>query len=428
MRLSSALLVLAPTLFLAGAQAQATPSGLTIQIDCPSADLSTYLLAVIDACYAQGLTYYEQFLAAVSGTDDGYALLANTIYYDKTTLFAPTDAAFRSAGLYPPFTNLSDSTLVQLFELHTTSGTHDYASLPASPANAIATTELSLKAALGTNSSSTAQQVLTLQQGQNNQVTIKAGDRDVNSWGPPGVNFANTIVTNLVILPIDQVIPSPPNLIDALKMDSSPESSHGLPQFSAAISNVSSSGLWDLAQLTNNGFTIFAPVDAAFTPAVLSELAASSSSILANHYKTDYTLYSPEWASQGSFNFTMVSGETLVIASSGGQTTVSLGGQTVNVIRSDITLDNGVMHLIDGVLAYAGTSGASASTGTLQLGNNTGVSSSSGSTGGRTSTSSTNSTSNPLAGLLGAASPSSAFSTSSVALFAAGALALGSML
>jgi hypothetical protein len=44
-------------------------------IECPDGDLQSYLLALIDALYAHGLTGYEDLVVSLSETDAGYRLL-----------------------------------------------------------------------------------------------------------------------------------------------------------------------------------------------------------------------------------------------------------------------------------------------------------------------------------------------------------------
>jgi hypothetical protein len=62
-------------------------------------------------------------------------------------------------------------------------------------------------------------------------------------------------------------------------------------------------------------------------------------------YTTSYSLYSAGWSS-GSFpNLTVVSGQTLSITSNSSGAYIHMGTQSALILRSDITLENGVMHV-----------------------------------------------------------------------------------
>ena len=66
-------------------------------------------------------------------------------------------------------------------------------------------------------------------------------------------------------------------------------SPNGLTQLDAAISNLSSTGPAALEQITPGGFTIFAPVDDAWTSFVMTQLADSNiaPSLVGNHVRLD---------------------------------------------------------------------------------------------------------------------------------------------
>ncbi|WVO22997.1 uncharacterized protein IAS62_004341 [Cryptococcus decagattii] len=108
-----------------------------------------------------------------------------------------------------------------------------------------------------------------------------------------------------------------------------------------------------LQRLTDNGFIILAPMDSVWTAEAKSMMADDSTAepLVRNHYTTNYSLFSPMWASQRSFDLQVDSGETLTIkVDDDGGYLVVLGNVEARIIKSDITLENGIMHVIDAVL------------------------------------------------------------------------------
>ena len=64
-----------------------------------------------------------------------------------------------------------------------------------------------------------------------------------------------------------------------------------------------------------------------------------------HQYATNYSLFSRIWVDNGPFEMPVVSGETLLVQQADTGATVTLGKQTVRILRSDIVLENGVMHV-----------------------------------------------------------------------------------
>ena len=194
----SLFLILVPTV-LAGADDQLT---------CPDGSLSTYLVALIDALYNNGLTTFEQLLASLSETDSGYSLL-DSWYSDQTfTLLAPTDAAFQAANIHPPFSSMGELAMTDLVALHTLSGKWTYDQLPDSPMHGIASTSLSVQAYLNSSTQSPAEQALILQQGDKGDVSVRMPVGNGTTWSGP-IDLSGTALTNIVVLPVDTVSASP---------------------------------------------------------------------------------------------------------------------------------------------------------------------------------------------------------------------------
>ncbi|WWD19016.1 hypothetical protein CI109_103473 [Kwoniella shandongensis] len=355
------------------------------QLTCPDANLTEYLISLIDTLYWNGLTTFEEFVVALSETDNGYEYL-QSLYTSgqKNTILVPTDAAFQAAGIWSSSHSNSSSALsavgneewlVDLISLHTLQGDWNPSSIDfqGGGGGVIASTWLSTKDEMNnTTSQSQAFQAVVL---------IKGGDGDgsglqVDGWwvngttwsGPVTNGGSGGVLNNLVLLPIDTVLPFPPNLSTALTT-----SGPGFSNFSSALDVVGSDTITKLEQLTDNGFTIFVPIDEGWSDEVRGMMndEKMAKGIVMSHYTTNYTLFSPSW-STAPFTLTLDSGATLTISldtdgitpllainddadADGDQQSDESNGNTTarataKILQSDITLENGVMHIIDTVL------------------------------------------------------------------------------
>lgn len=63
-------------------------------------------------------------------------------------------------------------------------------------------------------------------------------------------------------------------------------------------------------------------------------------------YTTNYTLFSQEWSAkpEGS-TITIMTGEKISVVLEGGDSFITLGDQKAQILRSDIALENGVLHV-----------------------------------------------------------------------------------
>lgn len=128
------------------------------------------------------------------------------------------------------------------------------------------------------------------------------------------------------------------------------------PEFTVLLAAVQSANPGILEALTNGGpYTVFAPTDAAFT-ALLEELGLTAEELLAQTdllnnvllYHVVPGIISAETvvaaAGEGAYVGTLVPVALDVQAGEG----VTING--VNVIQTDVSADNGIIHVIDGVL------------------------------------------------------------------------------
>ena len=175
-------------------------------IQCDDSDLTTYLVSTIDACYNNGLTIFEQLIANLSETDDGYTFL-ESLHESQTfyTILAPTDQAFQAAGINAPFTNLGSSQLVDLMSYHTISGQWAYGNLPQGPKHGTTSTLLQIKDYMNvTTVNTTLTMGMILEQGSGNTVSVRYANGNATTWSST-VDLSGTSVWNLIILPVDQV-------------------------------------------------------------------------------------------------------------------------------------------------------------------------------------------------------------------------------
>jgi uncharacterized surface protein with fasciclin (FAS1) repeats len=124
----------------------------------------------------------------------------------------------------------------------------------------------------------------------------------------------------------------------------------GDAQFSTLVKAVATAGLVDT--LSGPGpFTVFAPTDDAFAKLPAGTLEgltpAELKSILTYHVVAGEVMA----ADVTSGPVKTVNGEDITITVSGDKVTITdAKGNTVNVVKTDIVTDNGVIHVIDGVL------------------------------------------------------------------------------
>jgi hypothetical protein len=279
-------------------------------LECPDSTLQSYLIALIDALYANGLTIYEDLLATIAQTDSGYDLLQSWYSDNQLTLLVPTDSAFQMAGIWQPFQAQGEDYLVDLVALHTLSGDWEYDKQPNAPLHGTASSLLGMASYANSTTNSTAYQVVVMQEGDGGSVVIKTIYGNATSWSSP-IDLSGTELTNLVILPIDtvsgafhtplhalmtlllagsahwslQIIGFPVPLSTALTVPTTTRSTNGLTKLAAAFDTVSTNGAAALEGITEGGFTIFAPVDDAWTEAALAQVNDSSlaATLLGNH-------------------------------------------------------------------------------------------------------------------------------------------------
>lgn len=169
----------------------------------------------------------------------------------------------------------------------------------------------------------------------NNTITILLSDgTNVTAQGPVSA-------ANLQVYTIPSVLSLPPTIAEAAPA-----------LFPSLAGVVQQSGLLEPLAASRE-VTLFAPQDAALA-AVQSTLATLNSTqvqaVLLAHVINGTSVFSTGLTTS---NYTSASGQPLTFASNSSGAYVTSGNVTARIVRADIPIANGVVHVIDNVLANA---------------------------------------------------------------------------
>ena len=261
-----------------------------LEIDCSDPGLSAYLLSLVDTLYTAGLTTYEQLIAHIILTDDGYDLLSDLYYSDQNfTLLIPTNDAFGSTGIYGTWDQMSfpsflpsDDDAVNLVAFHILQGFQGYDQLPVVPLHGVASTALKMNCSGATEEWQV--QVMEKDPSGDGSIELRMASGNGSSWTSP-LSVDQSVLGNLMLLPINMVLPFPPNLGSALAMSTSSRSQQGLGTLSSAL-NASTSG-FNPSEIGPAGLTIFAPVNDAWTNQSVGQLEdpTTGPELMGNHVR-----------------------------------------------------------------------------------------------------------------------------------------------
>jgi len=303
----------------------------------------TVLTQLAGALTSAGLTSLASIAAQIANTTVGSQLLASiTNTTANLTIFAPSNAAFAKV---PKNISSDPDTLAAILSYHVVSGPFLNASFFFdSPNNTILSTFLN--STDDVHLQGNASQVIA--------ATVKSGKITILNQNPTITVTNSTNFSNIDILFIDGLL-SPPANISTVLMDS------GLDAFISALQ------LAGLTDAVNNahGVTIFAPTDAALAKALATFGAQAQNTtliqtVLQNHIINGTSVYS----SQFSKSATSAAGESLTFNITGNSTSLSSGSSgnfTANITTKDILAANGVIHIIDNVLANSQSDASAAS-------------------------------------------------------------------
>ncbi|OYX13219.1 MAG: hypothetical protein B7Z16_15890 [Algoriphagus sp. 32-45-6] len=289
------------------------------------------LPTVVEAAQSAGLTV---LLDAVTAADLGGALLGA----DAITVFAPTNDAFVAALEAFDAANLNQlvARIGGIENLQTVLGFHVV------PAVAFST-DLA-----ATNTFTTlAGQELTVRSGSSGVTVTDAAGNTVN------VVAADVAIENGVVHVIDGVLLPElelPNVVEAAQ-------AAGL---TILLDAVTAAGLGGTL-LGQEAMTVFAPTNAAFgdllealnlgsLQELINTLGAEAVTKVLGFHVVPATAFSFDLA-EGSQEVPTLAGENLTVTRTGNNVTVTdAAGNTFNVVAADVAIENGVVHVIDGVL------------------------------------------------------------------------------
>ncbi|NGP76759.1 fasciclin domain-containing protein [Balneolaceae bacterium YR4-1] len=257
---------------------------------------------------AEELGNFTTLTSAIEQT----GLTSTLQYLGPFTVFAPTDAAFNNlpAGL---LNGLSDEELAEILQYHVLNGT-------------VLSTDLMAEQAVP----SLTQEELFIT--ANGGVTVN---------GSSSVATADVEVSNGVIHAVDQVL-----LPDAYGTIVDAASKRYF--FSTLVSAVADAGLVDALSSTDANLTVFAPTDEAFAnlpDGLLGSLTNEQLSSILQYHVLGSEVFAGDLSSEQSPE--SLTGEDLFITA--GSEGAFVNGST-EIITTDVDVNNGVIHAIDGVL------------------------------------------------------------------------------
>ncbi|WVW81884.1 hypothetical protein I302_103883 [Kwoniella bestiolae CBS 10118] len=306
----------------------------------PADNATAYFSGLEASLINNGLSGLWNVIVVANHTETGPDLINKLYSDDQFTIYAPNNAAWETSGLSQPPAN---GDLVSLLSYHIVQATLN-SSTDIAPIrhHTIAFTELRSPTV---DLPGDQTQVIVLETAVNATTGQDVNDGSVlvrgDNWNATSAG-EQFVYENLHIQPVDK--PSP--LLKTL-------SQSGLAiaanlGANLAISAISSAGLNDTLSAECHGCTFFIPVNAAIDGAAnFTGLGDDEKrNVLLNHVLNGSTIYSPD-LSPGNAYITSAGMPLIYLADDQGKRFVSVGQYRASILRSDIPVSNGVVHLID---------------------------------------------------------------------------------
>jgi uncharacterized surface protein with fasciclin (FAS1) repeats len=304
----------------------------------------TYLGGLAQTLNNSGLIQLATVASGIINTTAGARLLA-LLPTENFTVFAPDDAAF---GAVPASDKSNATLLADVLSYHVVQG--NFTGMTATYPNVTIGRTLLNDSSL---------------------VTLEGHKSQVVAWTNENgtivvLNQATTVTVtksvtyqNLVLYVVTQVLEPPGPLSTTLTKQNLTILSKILSTTDLPTDNTTLISALESAE----GYTLFAPNDAALTLAAstISSLPNKTveGTVLANHFINGTTVYSPSFIS--SSGYTSAAGEGLSFTTNSSGTYVTSGSSVAKVVKSDVLVKNGVVHIVDGVLANTAANAAAAS-------------------------------------------------------------------
>ncbi|GHJ89200.1 hypothetical protein NliqN6_5602 [Naganishia liquefaciens] len=290
---------------------------------------ATYIGAVIEALNAANLTSLAGAAQSVANTTNGAAFLASLPGSNKT-LFAPINDAF--AGV-PEEVSSNATLLADILSYHVLNASVMPSQIARAPAHSVVRSLYNNGMLPGNRSQPVVFSLTNGTDGGNQTAFPYQNNETVYGAGQP------VSAANFMIYPIYSVLSLPQTLSEVATAQ--------LPSLAGVISQA---GLLEPLEMAR-GITVFAPNDAALSAAgeLLGTLNTTQiQSVLANHVINGTVVYSTLLTAS---NYTSAGGEAFTFMSNSSGAYVMSGNTTAMIVAADIPIANGVVHVIDRVLA-----------------------------------------------------------------------------
>ncbi|GAB1518632.1 hypothetical protein RhiTH_001695 [Rhizoctonia solani] len=312
-------------LFAASAAVQASPI-------VPRQD---YLTGLVQALNSANLTTLVAVLAPWATTEQGQQVV-NNLPNGNYTILAPSNAAFEPVL---PGLQADNSSVGPILSYHVINGSYPADLIAPARSHSIAPTLLTDGAYVNLGGLPQVQVLEKTSDGSGVLVRRTIGNATVTG---------TTTYQNLIVHVINTVLTPPSDLKAALSTSLVSRAPGGFSQLGGALQKVGQLDAVNDAAST----TVFAPIDDAFV-AINSTVAGLTdeqlTSVLRNHVINNNVLYSTQLANTPNAN--AASDAQLTFSNEDGTLFVSYNNTRARVLRSDVAVKNGVVHVIDAVLA-----------------------------------------------------------------------------
>ncbi|CAE6490505.1 unnamed protein product [Rhizoctonia solani] len=294
-----------------------------------------YLTGLVQALNQQGLTTLSSVLTQFAGTEEGQQI-ASQLPNGNYTILAPSNEAFQPVL---PGIEADNSTLAPILQYHVIKGSYPASAIADARSHTIAPTLLTNGTFVNLGGQP---QVQVLERAANGSGII------VRRIMANSTVTSTTTYQNLLIHVINNVVPPPADLKTALSSSLVARAPGGFSQLGASLQKVGQLDAVNDAAST----TVFAPIDDAFV-AINSTITGLTNdqltSVLKNHVINGNVIYSTQLANTSNVN--AASNAQLSFSTQDGVSYVSYNQTRARILRSDVAVKNGVVHVIDAVLA-----------------------------------------------------------------------------
>ncbi|CAE7176548.1 unnamed protein product [Rhizoctonia solani] len=301
----------------------------------PIAPRQDYLTGLVQALNQQGLTTLSTILTQFATTEQGQQI-ANQLPNGNYTILAPSDAAFQPVL---PGLQANNSTIGPILSYHVINGSYPADVIAPARSHSIAPTLLTNDTYVNLGGNPQVQVLEKAPDGNGVVVRRTIGNATVTG---------TTTYQNLIIHVVNTVLSPPSDLKAALSTSLVSRAPSGFSQFGGSLQKVGQLDAVNDAAST----TVFAPIDDAFA-AINTTVAGLTNeqltSVLRNHVINGNILYSTQLANTPNAN--AASDAQLSFSTQDGVSYVSYNNTRARILRSDVAVKNGVVHVIDAVLA-----------------------------------------------------------------------------